>query len=95
MKITDKALQQKILTDPNSFSNQQCFTKCVLFSTGMIDKNGFVTTETEKKIAEKIKISISDQQKIKCHEYASKGKNACEVSDMSIRCFLKITAQTN
>lgn len=90
MKITDKTTQQKILTDPNyKFPEQQCFSKCILLSAGMIDKKGVLVAEGAKQLAIGMKKTIKDEDIKKCQEYASKnGKNACDVADLGVGCVL-------
>lgn len=92
MKIMDKSVQQKILTDPNfKFPEQQCFSKCILLSAGMIDKKGHLINEGAKHLATGMKKTITDEEIRKCQDYASKnGKNVCDIADIGVGCIMQL-----
>ncbi|CAO1390708.1 unnamed protein product [Diamesa serratosioi] len=95
LKIADKTVQQKILTDPQyQFPDQQCFSKCILLAADVINKKGIVNPDAAKRLAASMKTTISDAQIAKCQEHASKnGKNECEVADLGTGCILQAIGQ--
>lgn len=91
----DKSEQQKILTDPNyKFPGQQCFSKCILLSAGMIDKKGHLVHEGATKLAAAMKKTITDDEIRKCQDYAVKnGKDVCDIADLGVGCILQVTSK--
>lgn len=91
-KITDPAIQQKILTDHNfKFKEEECFMKCIFEGDKLVTADGKIIPQTIKAIATQHKKALSDQQIAKCNEDGQKagGADACKVAVFSFGCVLK------
>lgn len=90
-KITDPALQQKILSDHNyHFNDEHCFMKCVFESDNIVTADGKLNSQMVKSIAAQQNKPLSDQQIASCNAIGQKaGKDPCMVATAGFDCIYK------
>lgn len=92
MKITDKAVQVKILSDPTfQFPEEHCFAKCLLENDKIVNAAGKMNVDIIRVIAQNNKKSITEAQIEQCQGAAYAISNEpCDLAFYGVECVLKI-----
>lgn len=92
VKITDPAIQQKIMTDHNyHFKEEECLMKCLFENDKFVTADGKLVPQTVKALAAQHKKALSDQQIAQCDADGQKagGKDVCKIGFNSFSCIVK------